>query len=107
VRYRTILHAVPRPIITRKTLGQAVRLLRETRSELSQERLGAQVGLDRTYVGGVERGERNPTFENLERLLGGLGITWSEFGQTLDSLALHTLTESESPARRPKRGKER
>ncbi len=41
---------------------------------VSQEDLADQVGLDRTYVSGIERGIRNPTFLVLLRLARALGI---------------------------------
>ena len=58
-------------------LGRAVRELRVDR-ELSQEQLAAISGLDRTYVGGIERGERNPAYANLRRLASALGVRSSE-----------------------------
>jgi transcriptional regulator with XRE-family HTH domain len=54
-----------------------VRDLRKSQ-QLSQEALGHLVEMDRTYVGGIERGEKNPTFEVLRRLCGGLGVSSSE-----------------------------
>jgi transcriptional regulator with XRE-family HTH domain len=50
--------------------------LRAYRQEagLSQEKLAAKAGLDRTYVGGAERGERNVALINIVRLAEALGI---------------------------------
>ncbi len=48
-------------------LGLAVRYLRR-RARLSQGELGARSGMHRTYIGGVERGERNPTWLNVVKL---------------------------------------
>ena len=44
--------------------GRRVRQLRKLRS-WSQEAFALRVGLDRSYVGGVERGERNISLENI------------------------------------------
>ena len=53
--------------------GRAVRDLRQ-RDGLSQEELGFRSGLHRTYVGGVERGERNLTLRSVERLAAKVGV---------------------------------
>lgn len=53
--------------------GQAVRRAREARG-LSQESLGFDAGLDRTYVSGVERGVRNPTVRTIFRFAKALGV---------------------------------
>jgi transcriptional regulator with XRE-family HTH domain len=58
-------------------LGQAIRETREARG-YSQEQLSLDTGLDRTYVGGIERGERNPSYTSLLRLAEGLEIRASE-----------------------------
>jgi len=57
--------------------GQRVRELRKARG-LSQERFAAECGLDRTYMGGVERGERNLALRNIEVIAKTLRITISQ-----------------------------
>lgn len=57
----------------RLAFGRRVRGLRQQRG-LSQEALALRCGLDRTYVGGVERGERNISLLNIHRIARGLGL---------------------------------
>ncbi len=54
-------------------LGRAVRSFREDLG-LSQEELADRSGMHRTYVGGIERGERNVSYANMLRLAGALGV---------------------------------
>lgn len=58
-------------------LGRAIRDYRQTMA-ISQEELAHRSGMHRTYLGGLERGERNPTFANLTRLAEALGLRPSE-----------------------------
>jgi transcriptional regulator with XRE-family HTH domain len=46
---------------------------------LSQERLAFDAGVDRSYVGALERREENPTVEILERLAKTLSVPISDF----------------------------
>jgi len=64
--------------------GARVRELRKAKG-LSQEAFADLCGLDRTYMGGIERGERNVALKNIEVIAKALGITLSELMQGLDS----------------------
>jgi ribosome-binding protein aMBF1 (putative translation factor) len=55
-----------------RRFGAALRRRRE-RAGLSQEQLAHRVGVHRTYVGAVERGEKNVTLGNMARLAKGVG----------------------------------
>ena len=57
-----------------RKLGNVIRELRKKKG-LSQEQLGFLSGLDRSYVGGIERGERNLSFSNLLRVSDALGVS--------------------------------
>ena len=57
--------------------GRRLRTLRRER-ELSQEQFATLCGLDRTYVGGIERGERNVALRNIAAIATALNMTISE-----------------------------
>lgn len=57
-----------------QTLATNVRMLRHAKN-ISQEKLAELAGLHRTYVGSVERGERNVTLSSLEVLASALGVS--------------------------------
>lgn len=57
-------------------LGAAIRARRE-RLGLSQEALARLIGMDRTYLSGIERGERNPSYTNLLRIAAALELPLS------------------------------
>ena len=54
-------------------LGKNIRKLRE-RKNISQEEFGELVGVHRTYVGMVERGEKNITIFSLRKFADALGM---------------------------------
>ncbi len=54
--------------------GERVRVLRQARG-LSQEALALAAGLDRTYIGGVERGERNISLLNIQKIAQAFGVS--------------------------------
>jgi transcriptional regulator with XRE-family HTH domain len=54
--------------------GSAIRELRAERG-VSQEALALKCGLDRTYIGGIERGERNPSLTNVFKIARTLDVT--------------------------------
>ena len=56
--------------------GRACRKRREALG-VSQEGFAHQCGLDRTYISGVERGVRNVSLRNIERIAKGLGVSLS------------------------------
>lgn len=55
-------------------VGKTIRQLREAIG-ISQEELAYRAGLHRTYIGGVERGERNLGVENLIRIARALEVS--------------------------------
>jgi transcriptional regulator with XRE-family HTH domain len=57
-------------------LGRTIRELRKRRG-FSQESFADEVGIHRTYMGAVERGERNISLKNLLRISDSLGLPLS------------------------------
>lgn len=57
----------------KKELGARIRALRK-RHGLTQEEMAEKCDLHWTYIGGLERGERNPTLTTMQRVAAGLGV---------------------------------
>lgn len=64
-------HEMKRRQDVKALFGRHLRQLRVA-CQMSQEDLADKAGLDRSYVGSVERGERNISLENICRLAGAL-----------------------------------
>lgn len=62
----------------KREFGERLRSIRQAK-ELSQEALALACELDRTYIGGVERGERNVSLLNICKIARALGISPKEF----------------------------
>ena len=60
-----------------KQFGERVRELRRIKG-LSQEELAFKSGVHRTYLGSIERGERNPSLKNIAAIAKALGVTLSQ-----------------------------
>ena len=61
-----------------KKFGKRVKALRLEKGITSQMALANKAGLDRTYVGGLERGERNVALMNINKLAKALGVDLAE-----------------------------
>ena len=58
-------------------LGKTIRDKREMQ-HLTQVELASKAGVDRNYIGMVERGERNPSYLSLQKIAQGLGMSVNE-----------------------------
>ena len=65
-----------------KVLGQRIRNYR-TAKGLSQEKLAELAGCHHTYIGQVERGEKNATIESIERIASALSVSLSTLFEKL------------------------
>lgn len=72
-------------------VGRNIRRIRVAR-RMPQERLAFDAGVDRSYLGGMERGEENPTVDVLERVAITLAVPlrelFAELGEGTDSPGL-------------------
>lgn len=66
---------VPHPAMQdwRKILGRNIRLLR-TQKNMTQEELAFEAEIDLTYMGGIERGRRNPSLLVMARIAKALSV---------------------------------
>ncbi|MBI1370341.1 MAG: helix-turn-helix domain-containing protein [Planctomycetes bacterium] len=75
---------MPSKQVILQKFGSVVRHQRELRG-WSQERLAAECKLQRTYIGSVERGERNITLANILRIAQSLEIRASELLELVEA----------------------
>jgi transcriptional regulator with XRE-family HTH domain len=69
------------PLDIRIRFGRAIRRIREEQ-EINQEEAAERCGLHRTYYSGIERGVRNVSLVNIERVAKGLKTSLPElFGR--------------------------
>lgn len=61
-----------------KKFGKRVKELRLQKGITSQMALANKADLDRTYIGGIERGERNVALRNIEKIAKTFGISLEE-----------------------------
>ena len=88
-----------------QAFGERVRQLRKARG-WSQEELGEHAGKHWTYVGGIERGERNPTLLVIADLAKAFGVPMRELFS--DSRSADLLVEAlKEPSKTGKKGKAR
>ncbi|HEX4147128.1 MAG TPA: helix-turn-helix transcriptional regulator [Pirellulales bacterium] len=67
----------PNPLSLRHRFASNLRRIRNQQG-ISQEVLGERAGLHRTYIGSVERGERNVSIDSIERIASSLGVEITE-----------------------------
>ena len=60
-----------------KDFGERIRELRADEN-WSQEELADRTGFHRTYIGMIERGERNPSLKNIKKFADAFGVSLSE-----------------------------
>jgi transcriptional regulator with XRE-family HTH domain len=66
-----------------RDIGKTIRTLRE-KLNLSQEAFADMAGLHRTYIGSLERGERNPSIETLSRVARALSVPLKDLFSGVD-----------------------
>jgi transcriptional regulator with XRE-family HTH domain len=88
-----------------KALGHRIRELR-TAQGYSQEAFADKCGVHRTFMGTVERGESNLSFQNIAKVATTLGVPLSTLFRDLEgnAQALETQSAQKAVLRRKKRG---
>ena len=62
----------------KQKIGQRIKDLRE-KAEMSQKDLAYTADLDRSYIAGIENGQRNVSIVNIEKIATALGVSLKEF----------------------------
>ena len=91
-----------------KSVGQRIRNYR-TRQGLSQEKLAEMSGCHPTYIGQLERGEKNATLESIEKIAAALNVSLSKLFEKLggqeDEIRDIPLSVTNFSPQKPKRSR--
>ena len=89
------------PNLLLKVLGRRIRELR-TEQGYSQEAFADKCGVHRTFMGTIERGESNLSFQNIHKVAKTLGISLSMLFEDIEKKAeaLPTVTAASKPGNR-------
>ena len=71
-----------------KHIGASIRLIRKQKG-YTQEYLAEKANLHYSYIGGIERGERNISLETLEKIINALEMEPSQIFETTNSYVLN------------------
>lgn len=74
-------------------IGKQIRIFRKNRG-LTQAELGEIVDLPQSYIGSIERGEKNVSLETIERLINALKISPAELFGTMHSSEKEQVLDS-------------
>lgn len=85
-----------------RILGERIRA-RRAELGISQEGLDARTGVHWSYLGQVERGQRNPSLRNLLRIAEGLQIDPGDLVKGLPAPPADDADDEHAPRRRPRR----
>lgn len=81
----------------RKLVGRNLRRIRVSQ-DISQEQVAFDAGVDRSYLGGIERGAENPSVDTLEKIARVLDCKLRDFFDPVD----HSKTQAGlKPGRKP------
>ncbi|WP_098749496.1 helix-turn-helix transcriptional regulator [Paenibacillus sp. EZ-K15] len=75
-----------------KMIGERIKQLRKKQG-MTQEELAEKAGINASYIGTVERGERNISIETLEKIIEGLGVSSAAMFQFHETESLDTASE--------------
>ena len=76
-----------------KIIGERIKQLRKN-NDWSQEELAHRANLNRTFVGAIERGEKNITIESLSKIASALEISLEEIFKYIQPVSKNTLNTS-------------
>jgi transcriptional regulator with XRE-family HTH domain len=84
--HQRVSHAMPTHPPDLSALGEAVRAIRADKG-ISQAQLAEATGLQQTWISHVERGRRNPSWNNVVRLAEGLSVSVAELAARAEACA--------------------